>query len=735
MLPADPSALAGYRLLGRLGAGGMGVVYLGRTDAGELAAVKVTLADRAERPDFRSRFRREVEAARRVVSPFAVPVLGADPDAPEPWLATAFVPGPSLGEAIAEHGPLPGPSLRVLGGAVARALAAVHAAGLVHRDVKPGNVLLAVDGPRLIDFGIARSADPDGETALTGTDMVVGTPGFLAPEQAEARTGDIGPASDVFAFGCLLAYAATGRPPFGTGAVDALMYRTVHAEPDLAGVPAGLLPLLRECLAKDPAARPTAEALAARLVVDTPGTAADWLPAPVVRTIAERSARMLALPDIDPTNIPAAAPPTGPGRRRFLLLAGGAGVLAAGGGGTWLALRDGDGGRTDGKQPGPPPKTRKWTIGVQADLSGPGKDIGQAQERGVRLAVEAFNSGKDKPFTLDVKVSDDRGDQSRGAAAARVLTSDPDVLGIIGPSHDYTGYAALPAYDEARLPVLTVSAGYNLLTNPVLGQGLSVVRLCTQHNYAALYLAYHALAKSPRPLTRPGLLQDRTDDNYSWQYVVGASIGFKGSGVLPHPRVVPAGAKRLERVLGEMVDAGIDAYVHAGLAPSAVRAARTLDKLGFTGMRIAGQHVYGDEFLRGAGAAAEGWVVGAPIVPPGIRKQAAAFTAAHRARYGTDPAPYTGEAYDAVAMLAGQVEKAFKGGRRPDRTTLPGLLKKATFKGIMGDYGFKEDGNLTGVGTYVYTVRNGRYEPLDWAPSAPPKPAGTPGPSSSPQGS
>ncbi|MGW6539751.1 bifunctional serine/threonine-protein kinase/ABC transporter substrate-binding protein [Streptomyces sp. NPDC055051] len=733
MLPADPSALAGYRLLGRLGAGGMGVVYLGRTDAGELAAVKVTLADRAERPDFRSRFRREVEAARRVVSPFAVPVLGADPDAPEPWLATAFVPGPSLGEAITAHGPLPGHSLRVLGGAVARALAAVHAAGLVHRDVKPGNVLLAVDGPRLIDFGIARAADPDGETALTGTDMVVGTPGFLAPEQAEARTGEIGPASDVFALGCLLAYAATGRPPFGTGAVDALMYRTVHDEPDLDGVPAGLLPLLRECLAKDPAARPTAEALAARLVVDTPGTAADWLPAPVVHTIAERSARMLALPDIDPTSTPAPTPPTGPGRRRFLLLAGGAGVLAAGGGGTWLALRDGNGGRTDGKQPAPP-RTRKWTIGVQADLSGPGKHIGQAQERGVRLAVEAFNSRKDKPFTLDVKTSDDRGDQSRGAAAARALTSDPDVLGIIGPSHDYTGYAALPAYDEARLPVLTVSAGYNLLTNPALGQGMTVVRLCTQHNYAALYLSYYALAKSPRPLTRPGLLQDRTDDNYSWQYVVGATIGFKGSGVLPHPRVVPAGAKRLERVLGEMVDAGIDAYVHAGLAPSAVRAARTLDKLGFTGMRIAGQHVYGDEFLQGAGAAADGWVVGAPVVPPGIRKQAASFTAAHRARYGTDPAPYTGEAYDAVTMLAGQIEKAFKSGRRPDRTTLPGLLKKAVFKGIMGEYGFKEDGNLTGVGTYLHTVRNGRYEPLDWAPSTPPKPEGAPDPSSSPQG-
>ncbi|MFD8011524.1 ABC transporter substrate-binding protein [Streptomyces sp. NPDC059762] len=725
MLPADPSTLAGYRLLGRLGAGGMGVVYLGRTDAGELAAVKVTLADRAERTDFRARFRREVEAARRVASPWAVPVLGADPDAPEPWLATAFVPGPSLGEAIAAHGPLPERSLRILGGAVARALAAVHAAGLVHRDVKPANVLLAVDGPRLIDFGIARAADPADETALTGTDLVVGTPGFLAPEQAEARTGDIGPASDVFAFGCLLAYAATGRPPFGTGAVDALMYRTVHDEPDLAGVPAGLLPLLRDCLAKDPAARPAADALAARLAEDTPGAAADWLPAPVVRTIAERSARMLALPDIDPTTTPApAAPPPG-ARRRFLLRATGAAVVAAGGGAGWLALRDDGGNEGKGPRPGPAPKTRKWTIGVQADLSGPGRTVGQAQERGVRLAVDAFNSRRDKPFTLDVKVSDDRGEPSRGAAAARVLTADPDVLGIIGPSHDYTGYAALPAYDEARLPVITVSAGYNLLTNPALDQGVSIVRACTRHNFAALYLAYHVLAKSPRPVTRPGLLQERTDDNYSWQYSVGATIGFKGSGVVPHPRVIPAGAKRLERVLGEMVDAGIDAYFHAGLAPSAVRAARTLDRLGFTGMRITGQHVFGTEFLQGAGAAAEGWVVGAPVVQPGTRKEAAAFVAAHRARYGTDPAYYTGEAYDVTLMLAAEVEKAYKGGRRPDRTTLAPLLRKAAYKGAMGEYGFVEDGNFSGVGTYLYTVRNGRYAPLGWAPGTPPKAKGS----------
>lgn len=188
----------------------MGVVYLGRTDTGALAAVKVILPEYAEDDDFRARFRREVEAARRVESPWAVPVTGAGTEGERPWLATAFVPGPALSEAVARCGPLPARSVRVLGRLLSRALASVHAAGLVHRDVKPGNVLLTVDGPRLIDFGIARAVDA---TALTATDLLVGTPGFLSPEQATGGGTSAGPASDVFSLGCLLAYAATGLPP------------------------------------------------------------------------------------------------------------------------------------------------------------------------------------------------------------------------------------------------------------------------------------------------------------------------------------------------------------------------------------------------------------------------------------------------------------------------------------------------------------------------------------------
>ncbi|WP_327747804.1 bifunctional serine/threonine-protein kinase/ABC transporter substrate-binding protein [Streptomyces europaeiscabiei] len=267
---SDPARIADHRLLGRLGAGGMGVVYLARTSAGSLVALKVLAAEYAEDAGFRGRFRREVEVARRISSPWAVPLVDADADAEAPWLATAYVPGPSLAEAVAAHGPLTEHGLRILGGRLALALGEVHRAGLVHRDLKPGNVLLAPDGPRLIDFGIARAPE---DTSLTATGFVVGTPGYLSPEQAEGRGGQtIGAPSDVFSLGCVLAFAATGRPPFGAGALDALLYRAVHDPADLDGVPAALVDLLSRCLEKDPVRRPEVEEVVRELL---PGDSAE----------------------------------------------------------------------------------------------------------------------------------------------------------------------------------------------------------------------------------------------------------------------------------------------------------------------------------------------------------------------------------------------------------------------------------------------------------------------------
>src|SRR3984957_2666032 len=274
LLPSDPESVGPYRLIGRLGTGGMGQVYLARSPGSRLVAVKVIRPELAADPGFRSRFEREASAARSVSGMFTAPVVDAAPGGQPPWLATAYVPGPSLADAIAQRGPLPAGVVLTLAAGLAEALAAIHAAGLVHRDLKPSNVLLAGDGPRVIDFGISRAADA---SALTQTGMIMGSPGFLSPEQAEGRP--VGPPGDVFSLGAVLAYAASGDGPFGAGPAVALAFRVVHAAPDLSGVPEPLRPLISQCLAKDPAARPTPRELLASLAAGHPEP--HWLSPPL----------------------------------------------------------------------------------------------------------------------------------------------------------------------------------------------------------------------------------------------------------------------------------------------------------------------------------------------------------------------------------------------------------------------------------------------------------------------
>jgi serine/threonine protein kinase len=253
---SDPRRIGPYWLEGRLGSGGMGRVYLGRSPGGRNVAIKVIRADLAENADFRARFAREASAARKVSGIFTAPVVDADLDGPMPWLATSYIAGPSLADAIAERGPMPVALVVRLAAGLAEGLAAIHTAGVVHRDLKPANVLLAEDGPRLIDFGISRSMET---TSLTRTGMVVGSPGFMSPEQAEGRP--VGPASDVFSLGAVLTFAATGEGPFGEGSTVALLYRVVTSEPNTQGVPAEIRPVIEHCLAKDPGQRPTAARL------------------------------------------------------------------------------------------------------------------------------------------------------------------------------------------------------------------------------------------------------------------------------------------------------------------------------------------------------------------------------------------------------------------------------------------------------------------------------------------
>ncbi|MET9555208.1 serine/threonine-protein kinase [Streptomyces sp. NPDC006645] len=278
----DPQEVGPYRLLKRLGGGGMGQVFLGRSRGGRLVAVKVVRPELARDAGFRRRFAREVAAAQRVGGFYTAHVVGADPAADPPWLATAYIPGPSLQQAVGRYGPLPERALGTLTAGLAEGLAAVHGCEMVHRDLKPGNVLLAADGPRLIDFGIARAVE---DTQLTGTGMAIGTPGFMAPEHL---LGDpAGPASDVFSLGVVIAYAATGRLPFGAGVPHAVNYRVVHERPDLSGLPAAYSSLVADCLDKDASRRPTVEQILDRVSVPDE-TGISWLPPTVTTMIAER---------------------------------------------------------------------------------------------------------------------------------------------------------------------------------------------------------------------------------------------------------------------------------------------------------------------------------------------------------------------------------------------------------------------------------------------------------------
>ncbi|MFG3529388.1 protein kinase [Streptomyces sp. NPDC047917] len=326
--PDDPRETAGYRLLARIGEGGMGTVYLSHTRGGQAVALKLIRREFGDDPEFRRRFEQEVQAARRVQGYHLVPVVDHDTSGQQPWLASAFVPGMSLHSALADHGPLPLSTVFRLVGCTARALTAIHAAGVVHRDLKPGNILLGADGPYVIDFGIARAADA---TQLTRSGGLIGTPQFMSPEHALGER--VGPATDVFSLGLIAALAATGRHPYGAGGaltVAAQIANTEHRPPRLDGYPQELRPLLERCLAADPQARVTTAELAAlcERAAGRPLSEADgWLPEPLAAEIARREqatrspapqagpAAPTHPPNTDPSPTGAAAPgaPVPPG--------------------------------------------------------------------------------------------------------------------------------------------------------------------------------------------------------------------------------------------------------------------------------------------------------------------------------------------------------------------------------------------------------------------------------------
>ncbi|MBO3681428.1 serine/threonine-protein kinase [Streptomyces sp. NEAU-YJ-81] len=412
----DPEYAGQYRLEARLGSGGMGVVHLARSPSGRRLAVKVVHAAYAEDPEFRARFRQEVAAARRVSGAFTAPVVDADPEAPRPWMATLYIPGPTIAEHVKRSGPLPPDETVQLAAGLAEALRDIHRVGVVHRDLKPSNVLLAADGPKVIDFGISRPSDSE---LRTETGQLIGTPPFMAPEQFQ-RPRAVGPAADVFALGSLLVHAATGRGPFESESPYIVAYQVVHDEADLAGVPDELLPLIQRCLAKNPEERPTPDALMTVLrAVRGPHPPMPRGPVPLVpqqrtpephslpggrwdqdggardthvKAAAEPAPRLMKDMKAKPESVtdePMADEPVAPRRgvRRWAL--SGLAALVLLGAGTVVALRpfggaDASGGRQPRNSAATAEAWRPWTTGL---------DVGKAARSGARPAFCSYGAG------------------------------------------------------------------------------------------------------------------------------------------------------------------------------------------------------------------------------------------------------------------------------------------------------------------------------------------------------
>ncbi|MEW2288319.1 protein kinase [Streptomyces sp. NPDC047841] len=401
--PGDPSRVGPYRIIGRLGSGGMGTVHAGLTADGLRVAVKVIHPAQAEDPEFRARFRREVQMSARVQGPCLVPLLAADPEADAPWLATAYAPGPTLNQYLAGHGPLTGGTLYAFATGTAQALAAVHEAGVVHRDVKPQNIILTPAGPRVLDFGIARAADG---TSVTRTGVMTGTPGWISPEYY--RTGAAGPEGDMFAWGALVAYAATGRLPFGTGAPDVVAFRVMSGDPDLDGVPEELREVVESALSKEPADRISAASAAqecSRLLASqaTQVLAGDDGPAPT--RAGELVTAVWEIPTVDD---PAWHAPSPPSRRRtvttVLVAAAVIGALAGGALAFPAAFPDdGDrGGARDAVAQRPTASPARHTD----DATGPAGTPGPAaathtadDARGIRVPTDPLAGVADPAFT------------------------------------------------------------------------------------------------------------------------------------------------------------------------------------------------------------------------------------------------------------------------------------------------------------------------------------------------
>ncbi|MFJ8013265.1 PQQ-binding-like beta-propeller repeat protein [Streptomyces sp. NPDC096339] len=500
----DPTHVGDHRLLARLGSGGMGTVYLARSSGGRTVALKTVHPRIAASADttFRTRFQLETDAARVIGDRYGARVFGADPLAATPWLATEYVLGPQLDEAVRLTGPLPELLVRSLGAHLAQALTQLHRSAIVHRDLKPSNIMLTATGPKLIDFGIARAL---GDGRLTSTGTAAGTPAYMSPEQASGQEHT--PVGDVFALASVLVFAASGHGPFGAGRPADLLYRVRYADPDLTGVPQALTPLLTRCLSKDPAVRPSTMELASLLTPPAPTTSTfpDLLPHPVLADIARRTTAVwqdppprVEAPETSPGTAPPQPAPRAVSRRTLLALTG-TSVLATGGGlWAWLSTRD----RTDAPDAKPSPAQPPAPLWA-ASGSLPGPDAIP-----MRVGAELVMSSGTVVNAVDAETGASRWLNNADKSPWQVTTDGKTVYALRIPAADdrikTLSIETLPQESEKKKPpVLTLASldGTEALNQLLCVEG-DTVYLIAKSAAGAQWFLVAASLRSGRELWR-----------------------------------------------------------------------------------------------------------------------------------------------------------------------------------------------------------------------------------------
>ncbi|MQY03299.1 bifunctional serine/threonine-protein kinase/ABC transporter substrate-binding protein [Actinomadura macrotermitis] len=694
LLPEDPEQVGPYALTGRLGEGGQGAVYEGRAPDGRRVAVKILHARLSRSAEARARFVRELEVAERVSGFCTAQVLDADIDGDTPYIVSEFVDGPSLIRLVREEGPLDEGSLMRLALGTATALAAIHRAGIVHRDFKPPNVLVGPGGPRVIDFGIARALDSE---ALTMTSQVVGTPAYMAPEQLAGTA--VGPAADMFAWAGTLLFAATGRLPFEGDSIPAIIHRILKSEADVSALPGPLAALVAACLAKDPARRPTSADAVGRLLAmigADPGTA---------DPLAHGHTLVLGRQGVFGKSLFNRVPSQLGSRRRRLVLAGAAALGLTGAAVTALAavaviavvaaavfvvprfLTDSPGAAASGAR-----GTVK--IAYMGPITGDLAAFGEPMLAGVRFAVDEYNR-EGRPLKAEL-VALDTHSTPEGAEPVAQAAVAQNTAAVIGPTLTGETMKAMPILEKARIPAVSpAAAGGNLSRNGWKYWHGTV----PNSRVAAGALGDLALRTGAKKALAIGDDSDegRTDANY-----------FKAALEARGATVTTASLKEGETALVPKMR-GADTVFVGGLATTAGRLIKAARTAGITARFYLSDLALDPALAKEAGPqAAEGTLLTCSCLQPGSSGGAVPAYAAFAARYakahdGKEPAIYTAEAYDAAKAV---LEALRKGARTSAQ--IEACLAKVDIPGVTQRLRFTDTGELTEGVSYAYQVHDGQ---------------------------